>query len=341
MSSQAGKRLGLLVCRPEAISRLSDPLTARGWVIAHSAVLADEQAQSIAGAGLFETASVLVVDLDGADNSQLQHLNELVSVEERPILFNDSSHDADWSQHLHQKLVGLLGAVEQSDVVAEDHVVTASISDGGLINEPVTTDGQASAAAKVSEHVWLLSGSLGGPESLRDFFRALSPGLPVSFIVMQRIAREHIDVLENHVKQFTDYAVTVLKSPMVLTEGSIILVTDGSCFSIGSDNSIALDSASPCEQALNEMMSVLAKRYGRNAGAIIFSAIGEDGVDGCEQILASGGRVWLQEGVAGYFAKLQPPQDDDSHRFEVATAAHLAQRLSGLYQQKSTNGDMP
>ena len=38
----------------------------------------------------------------------------------------------------------------------------------------------------------------------------------------------------------------------------------------------------------------IADRYGKLAGAIIFSGMGDDGKHGCQYLLAKGGQVWVQ-----------------------------------------------
>ncbi|MBN4078919.1 chemotaxis protein CheB [Gammaproteobacteria bacterium AH-315-C21] len=326
MSTQAGKRLGLLVCKPEAVQRLSEPLEQCGWVISRSVVLADGQLDTDNSAGLFESANAIVVDLDGADNRQLDHLNELVSAEVLPVLFNDSSQDSHWSQRLNDKLTEVISATGLT-------VSKVQARYDGSNDIPLKRDQQVQAETdthNMSGNVWLLSGSLGGPEALREFFSALSPGLPVSFIVMQRIAKEHIDVLAKHLRHYTDYSVSAMDGASALYDGAVLLVADGSCFSIDSRHKLLPDTVSPCDHVYDEMMAVLAERYGANASAIVFSAIGEDGVAGCRKILASGGRVWLQEDLTSYFDQLADEYDGD--RFDVAASAVLAQRLNALYE---------
>jgi len=329
MSTQIGKKLGLLVCKPEAIQRLSEPLESCGWTISQSVVLAHDQIVT----GLFEGASALVVDLDGANNSQLQHLNELVSAEVRPVLFSDSSHDQDWQQHLHIKLTDLLRKVElHIDIKPLDKVV----GDDGVREPAIKSDSDIADVSIMSGNVWLLNSSLGGPEALREFFSTLSSGLPISFIVTQRVAKEHIKVLVNHLEQYTDYSISVMNKPTVLCDGTLILVADGSCFAIDNKNTLLPDTTSLHERAYDQMMTQLAERYGVNANVIVFSAIGEDGTKGCQKVLASGGRVWLQKGQVSYASRLaQQPRDEAHHnkqRFEAASAIELAQRLNDLYK---------
>jgi len=65
---------------------------------------------------------------------------------------------------------------------------------------------------------------------------------------------------------------------------------------------------------------------------IVFSAIGEDGVEGYDQVLAKGGRVFLQQGLAGHFSRFLSQHGAGNQQLEVASAASLAQRLNALYR---------
>ncbi len=322
MSTQAVNRLGLLVCKPEAVQRLSEPLEQCGWIISQSAVLSNGQVDGAEGANLFYDANAIVVDLDGADNAQLAHLNELVSIEVRPVLFNDSSQDAHWSQRLNDKLAEVLSAVQLKPVAdKEDSTVDSDAS---------KPDAYEVDQMGMSGNVWLLSGSLGGPEALREFFSALSPSLPVSFIVMQRIAEEHLDVLANHLKHCTDYSIVAMGAGSILRDGSIVLIADGKCFSIDDQDKLLPNSISPCDRMYDQMMTVVAKRYGSKAGAIVFSAIGEDGMAGCRRIFDAGGKVWLHKDLSGSFVQLA--EDCNDSRLTVASPVNLAQQLNALYQ---------
>jgi chemosensory pili system protein ChpB (putative protein-glutamate methylesterase) len=42
-------------------------------------------------------------------------------------------------------------------------------------------------------------------------------------------------------------------------------------------------------------MTRVAERYANRSGAIVFSGMGDDGVEGCRAVVAHGGTVWAQE----------------------------------------------
>ena len=47
--------------------------------------------------------------------------------------------------------------------------------------------------------------------------------------------------------------------------------------------------------SIDDVLSVVAKHYGADANAIIFSGMGNDGTAGCHLIAQNGGMVWAQE----------------------------------------------
>lgn len=329
MSSQAPKKLGLLVCRPEAIESLSGALTGRGWVIVYGGVLADDSAELSA----LNDADAIVVDLSGAASRQLQNLNELVCSEQRPVLFNDSSQDDAWLQPLHIKLEQLLGPLkvdraEHSEVSPAEILETVTIARA----EPAFDTSGTSESGQSPSHIWLLSASLGGPQVLKDFFLKLSAELPVSFLVKQRIGADYMETLANYLRQYSNYSVSLMGESCQLVNGNIVLLPDGACFSIADENVLLAERSSQCNKhELDLLLTLLAEHYGQCSGAIILSAVGADGVIGCEQMMAKGGRVWLHNDVPSYFGKLVTEYGEGEDRVLVESAPSLAEEFNRLY----------
>jgi len=63
------------------------------------------------------------------------------------------------------------------------------------------------------------------------------------------------------------------------------------------DEAGKINLVSPVNKLLNPVdvtMKALARHFGNNTGAIVFSGIGEDGQQGCRAIVEHGGEVWTQ-----------------------------------------------
>lgn len=316
------KQLGLLVSRPDDVGLLSQALNERNWSVSASLVLADENA-SIES---LSEAEVLVVDLADAQESEFKCLNNLIGEESRPVLFNDASHDKDWLQHLISKLEELPEATppsigEQSDV-AEPHMEVGDNALAGAAEEVVDDS---------NFDIWLISASLGGPKVLRDLFLAVLPELPVCFLVTQRIAVEHIDTLVNYLSQYSRYDVSVMDQSIAWDRGKIILVPDGFSFAFDEFGALSVTETSDYSgDELDSNINALAERYGQQAGVMVLSAVSEQGVSGCEQMLDLGGRVWLHDDLPRYFDQFVGNISDDD-RVISGSAVALAERLNARY----------
>jgi len=80
--------------------------------------------------------------------------------------------------------------------------------------------------------------------------------------------------------------------------------------------------------AINGILTAVAKRYGRDAGAIIFSGIGRAGIDGCRAIIDHGGVVWTQDAESSRFASMPQYVRDACEVSFTATPELLAQHLA-------------
>lgn len=324
----SAKKIGLLACRPEALTHLSAPLEAQGWQVVGSRLLTDD----VSATADLSAAEVLVVDLDGAENQQLERLNELVSRETRPVLFNDSSQDAGWVKRLHAKLCQLLGvdaglipASVQSVVEAVAPAVAMAVA---ADIESARDEAPALGGAAPCRNVWVLSASLGGPRALREFFGELADDLPAALILLQRIGGEHLDMLINYLHRYTRYPVTAIDDSVQLRHGQIFLAPVEEQFFMIDGETLRFNGETDPEHVLDNVLEVVAKRYKTRAGTIIFSAMGGDGIEGCEYILGNGGQVWLQHTVGGQLGRFITEGRHAPGHTLIAPAVELARRLN-------------
>ncbi len=83
-----------------------------------------------------------------------------------------------------------------------------------------------------------------------------------------------------------------------MRQKQIVIAPVGHRLLIGPDGRIALESLqtySVYSPSIDAVMTDIAIRYGANAGAVMFSGMGNDGVRGCQVIASRGGFVWAQE----------------------------------------------
>ena len=83
--------------------------------------------------------------------------------------------------------------------------------------------------------------------------------------------------------------------------------------------------------SINMAINDVAIRYKKNAGAIIFSGMCDDGVEGCEILIKQGGQVWVQDPESCVISTMS---ESVTKRVAVTfsgTPEMLAQRLVSLY----------
>jgi chemotaxis response regulator CheB len=145
--------------------------------------------------------------------------------------------------------------------------------------------------------VWVLGASLGGPEVVKHFLAAL-PGIPpVCMILGQHIGENFTEILASQLNRVTGMKVVPAKSGdrvqngvvyVAPIEGRLMIDREG-VFSIVEETRPRLYKA-----CIDYVMEEVALRYGKNASAIIFSGMGDDGAEGCKIIARVGGEVWAQ-----------------------------------------------
>ncbi len=343
MPSTNSAKLGLLVCSSFAESRLSTPLAEAGWQVVAKVILADSDSDI----GSLLAADVLIVDLDGANQAQLQWLNDLIGHESRPVIFNDASSDQAWLANLISKLEELpetsrFAKVVENDAISkidqtipDDSILATQAIDGAAEFSGIDGKNDIEQGDQESDvSIWMIAASLGGPKELRDLFLAVRPDLPVCFFVSQRIAMEHIDSLVSYLARYSRYDVSVLANGMSVSKGKIILVPDGYQFIVSEDGNVsASETANEDGDELDVNIAALANARGSSAGVMMLSSISEIGVKGCEQMLNEGGRVWLHNSLPQYFSQITSEQYGD--RVVTATAATLADRFNLLYSDIS------
>jgi len=83
----------------------------------------------------------------------------------------------------------------------------------------------------------------------------------------------------------------------LLRHQDVIISPVGERLQINSVGTIELDDlteASHYSPSIDMVIGDAASRYGKQAGVIIFSGMGDDGRRGCRQMLEAGGQVWVQ-----------------------------------------------
>jgi chemosensory pili system protein ChpB (putative protein-glutamate methylesterase) len=135
----------------------------------------------------------------------------------------------------------------------------------------------------------------------------LRPDLPIAFIVAQHIGERFIAPLAKQLGKVTDLQVQPAAPGMVLSSGQVVIAPVPRALLIdehrelGYGDELPPNGYRPC---IDAVMDQVAQRYGKQAGGIVFSGMGDDGVRGCRALAARGGIVWAQDAESCFISSM-------------------------------------
>jgi chemosensory pili system protein ChpB (putative protein-glutamate methylesterase) len=259
-----------------------------------------------------DDADVLVLDLDDEQDYELDFLDEILA-SPLPILFNDSAwsrahardHSSFWARSFVEKISSLarrsvvedkVDAGEPGPVIS-DAVVEADIVDAETeqVQEPADKPVSSDAAAR---QVWVLGASIGGPQSVKRFMSALPGNLPVAFILAQHIGKGFEEMLAKQLDRASEFRVTIAEDGYQLRHRELAITPVNRRILLDRNGCVLLKPTDPKSiytPSIDAVMVDMAVRYGARSGAIIFSGMGQDGMQGSRVMAARGASVWAQD----------------------------------------------
>lgn len=279
-------------------------------------------------------ADVLLVDLEHGDILQKEYLDTLFEQLDMPIVFSDNDvtiKNGQTEEELGRKLSNKLTSLFSRGGRADKGAARAG-NEGLQHTEDVVIPHKSGKAGVPAHSVWVLTGSIGGLEAIRRFLSALPDDLPVAFIVAQHVSENVVVQASRLIGTGTPFHVQPAQVGHVISHHDVIMlpVVDESLF-IDNHGQIGLvPPVSPDEISLtiDSVLKMVAKRYGRNAGAVVFSGIGRAGIDGCRAIIDHGGVVWTQDAESSRFASMPQYIRDACKVSYTATPEVLAKQLA-------------
>lgn len=251
-----------------------------------------------------DAVDVLLVNLDEDTSHEMERLEALIEFSSVPILFNEGGvpGGGGWGRKLIAKLASLAQAHTAHTGHATEHgaqpvevVASATASDIRPTLRVITPSGDPTAPAQT---VWVLGSSLGGPQALKQFLSKLPDNLPVGFVIAQHIGKPFVPLLAEQLGRVTSLRVMPAEAGRSVRAREVILVPIDSRFTLTDAGVVELrdePTRGPYKPCIDEVMEEAARCYGHNAGAIVFSGMGEDGALGAVAISAAGGQVWAQD----------------------------------------------
>lgn len=241
---------------------------------------------------------VLLVDLEQADDDDLDILDALLEHSPVPMVFHEEpgrSGNAAWMRRLAAKISDAARAPVTPPPKAKPVVEQAPVQKAPARPARPTAPLKPIKGLKV----WVLGASFGGPEALKRFLTNVSE-VPkdVAFIIGQHIGDGFVEVLASQLNRATAFKVVPAASGMQLESGTIYVAPVRERLRIDAQGVLRLEKETEPRTympSIDAIMEEVAERFGTESGAIIFSGMGNDGTEGCQAIARAGGLIWAQE----------------------------------------------
>ena len=158
--------------------------------------------------------------------------------------------------------------------------------------------GTAKSSAKRAKTVWVLAASTGGPEAVMAFLSKLSEPLQdVALIYAQHTEPAALSHLAKTVAAKSPWPVSVVDKPLTLCAGQVYLVSPLRQMDVLEGGLLTVSHkpwAGQFSPSLDQVIAKVARVYGAQGGAIVFSGMGDDGAQSCNMMCYRGGQVWVQ-----------------------------------------------
>ena len=238
-------------------------------------------------------SDVVLFDIEAIEDEHLEYLDQLLEQSRIPVIINDLSAltlnepkaSSKWNGKLLQKIADITGRNNWDESfkdlkIEKDHPPITNIKN------------------ELAKNVWVLGASLGGPDALKRFLIHIPEELPVAFVVAQHLGENFVSLLAEQLDRYTEFRVTVAEEGHIVRHNEVLITPTDKRLVINPIGAIELKDITRKTNytpSINDAISDVASRYKHNAGAIIFSGMCDDGVDGCEILAKKGGQIWVQD----------------------------------------------
>lgn len=196
----------------------------------------------------------------------------------------DSEDYPRWERRLYDKLLPLLGPVAGGQLPS--------------MLQSRNTPAQAHDGRQPARCVWLLAASLGGPAAVKSFLDQLPADLPVAFIYAQHIDPGFEARLPGIIGRQNDWRIINCVAGTLLHHGDVLVAPIQRSLSFSPEGRVQLsDTPWPgfYQPSIEALLDQLGGAFAPACGAIIFSGMGEDGVQACRHLRKQGVEVWTQD----------------------------------------------
>lgn len=145
--------------------------------------------------------------------------------------------------------------------------------------------------------VWVLGASIGGPESVREFLAEFPRGYPALFLLAQHLGQEFVDMMTRQLAKATPLTVRTPAHGDRVGHGEVVIVPITHRLLVDAEGVVVLERNEeelPYSPSIDRVLHDVADRFGANAGAIVFSGMSNDAIEGGTYLAGKGGKVYAQ-----------------------------------------------
>ena len=156
---------------------------------------------------------------------------------------------------------------------------------------------QVGAGIKLGR-VFVLGASIGGPEAVREFLGALPAKFPALFVLAQHMGDEFLELMSMQLTKAVKLTVRTPTHGERIAHGEIVIVPTRNRIQIDEEGVIALSpliERTAYSPSIDQVMRDVADQFGAKCGAIIFSGMAQDAIEGSKYMASRGGKVWVQD----------------------------------------------
>ncbi|MBS0557909.1 MAG: hypothetical protein JSR27_10900 [Proteobacteria bacterium] len=146
--------------------------------------------------------------------------------------------------------------------------------------------------------VVVLGASIGGPEAVRDFLGALPAGFPVLFVLAQHMGEEFLEMMSAQLRKSIALTVRNPSHGERVAHGDVLIVPTTHRLQVDGEGVVTLahlPEKTPYSPSIDQVLRDAADAFGDKAGAVIFSGMAHDAIEGSQYLKSKGGRIWAQD----------------------------------------------
>jgi len=156
-------------------------------------------------------------------------------------------------------------------------------------------------AGRLSPAILAIGSSTGGPQALFEFFKTIDPSYSLPIIITQHMPATFTKILADHIRSICQRPCVEAQGGEVVAKGHVYVAPGGKHLLLetrGTRVVTKLSDAPPenfCKPSVDPMLRSAIDVFGSRVLALIFTGMGQDGLKGCESVVAAGGTVIGQD----------------------------------------------